>query len=268
MRNPGSSAVIWNHCGGSKWVPKPNLKQGLKRTAGGESVGWLSWSLSWWLWAPPPPTPAFPKTHMNQTPSNTYTHLQRAHPVLPRALCCFEVEFRNLLDTHGSVQRCQLCSVVGSVCGTRKKTWRERGGGLKGEREKRRSSFIQEILDAPPPLPPAESDTSWNTQTMAQWKKSPLILLLITHNPLCPWDLYTFFPFCANALSWEWLVSVDKSPYFILPPRGCCLSASRLTIMPRYLTINPSYFWWCTPTALYPSLINHWLFVRTLHLIT
>lgn len=38
--------------------------------------------------------------------------------------------------------------------------WQERGGGLKGEREKRRDSLIQEIRD-PPPLPPsAESDTS------------------------------------------------------------------------------------------------------------
>lgn len=70
MKNPGSSAAIGNHCRGSKRVPKPNLKQGLKRTAGGEAVGRLSWSLSWWF-----RTPAFPpqNTHMNQPFKHIHT---------------------------------------------------------------------------------------------------------------------------------------------------------------------------------------------------
>lgn len=194
--------------------------------------------------------PAPPKKKKWTNLSNTYTHLQLAHPVLPTHSAFWSWICKSPQYTQTCVS-CQLCSMRGSICGRRNeksgKGWRERGGGLKGEREKRRGSLIQEILD---PLPPsAESDTSWNTQTMAQWKKSPLILLLITQKPLCPWALYTFFPFCANALSWEWLVSVDKSPYFILPLQGCCFSGSQLTIMPSRPTINPSYFWWCMPTA-------------------
>lgn len=199
------------------------------------------------------PTPPLPpqNTHMNQPFKHIHTHLQLAHPVLPMHSAFWSWIWKSPQYTQTCVS-CQLCSIRGSICGGRNEKsgegWRERGGGLKGEREKRRGSLIQEILD--PPLPPsAESDTSWNTQTMAQWKKSPLILLLITQKPLCPWALYTFFPFCANALSWEWLVSVDKSPYFILPLQGCCFSGSQLTIMPSRLTINPSYFWWCMPTA-------------------
>lgn len=38
--------MIENHCRSSKRVLKPNLKEGLKRTAGGECVRRLSWSLS------------------------------------------------------------------------------------------------------------------------------------------------------------------------------------------------------------------------------
>ena len=42
-------AAIENHCRSSKRLLKPNLKEGLKRTAGGECVRRLSWSLSWWF---------------------------------------------------------------------------------------------------------------------------------------------------------------------------------------------------------------------------
>lgn len=228
---------------------------------------------------PPPPL----QKHTHGATLQTHAHIcskpTQSSPRTP----LFEVEFGNLPNTHGRVYhanfvawRCVCVWGVGgwarSICGggMRGKESgegrRERDGGLKGEREKRRGSLIQEILDPPSP-PSAESDTSWNTQTMAQWKKSPLILLLITQKPLCPWALYTFFPFCANALSWEWLVSVDKSPYFILPPQGCCFSGSQLTIMPSRLTVNPSYVWWCVATA-FPllSVADHlsacliWLF--------
>lgn len=99
MKNPGSSAAIRNYCRCSKWVPKPNLKQGLKRTAGGKSVGRLSWSLSWWLWTPPPS----PKhTHTWTNPSNTHTSAA-SPPSPPHALSLFDVEFGILPNTHKCV---------------------------------------------------------------------------------------------------------------------------------------------------------------------
>lgn len=165
---------------------------------------------------------------------------------------------------------CQLCSIGGSICGgrneKRKKWWgmaRARWWIKRWERKAQRLFNSKNPRLPPSTLAPlsVESDTSWNTQTIAQWKKSPLILLLITQKPLCPQALYTFFPFCANALSWEWLVSVDKSPYLILPLQGCVFSGSQLTIMPSCLTINPSYFWWCMPTAFPLLSINEHLSV-------
>lgn len=132
MKNSGSSAAIRNHCCGSKRVPKPNLKQGLKRTVGGESVGRLSWSLSWWFWTPPP---SLPKTHTWTNPSNTYTHLQLAHPVLPVHSAFWSWIWKSPQYTQTCVS-CQLCSIRGSICGGRNEKsgegWRERGGGLKG----------------------------------------------------------------------------------------------------------------------------------------
>lgn len=219
--NPWRSAIR-NHCPSSKPDPKPNLKQGLKKTAGGESVGQLSRSLSRCL---EPPSSLQKSTH---EPSNA--HLQRAHPApLP-----FEVEFPpTRTDTVPSVQLRDL--FLGEESGEGRQ---ERECGLKGEKKGPNSRN-----------PPAstKSDTLWNTRTMAQWKKSPLILLLITQKSLCSKALYTFFPFCASALSWEWLVSSDKSPYFILSLQGCCFRNNHLTVIPSRLAVNPRFFGWCAP---------------------
>lgn len=97
-------------------------------------------------------TPSFPKTHTWTNPSNTYTHLQLAHPVLPM-LSAFWSRIWKSQFTQTCVS-CQLWSIGGSICGGRneKKSgegWQERGGGLKGEREKHRGSLIQKILDPP-----------------------------------------------------------------------------------------------------------------------
>lgn len=99
MKNPGGSAAIRNYCRGSKWVPKPNLKQGLKRTAGGQ-VCWAAVMVIILValnTAPPPQN-----THMNQPFKHIHTSAA-SPPSPPHALSLFEVEFGNLPNTHKCV---------------------------------------------------------------------------------------------------------------------------------------------------------------------
>lgn len=68
----------------------------------------------------------------------------------------------------------------------------------------------------------------WNTQTMVQWNKSSLILLLISQKFFVSIDSLHIL---SNAQSWEWLVSAGKSLYFIVTRRGCSFSGSHLPII-------------------------------------
>lgn len=255
--NTRRSATIRNYCLSSKLEPKPNLKQGLKKTAGGRAslLGSCHGHYPGVSNLPPP----FNIKKSTHEPSNA--HLQLAHPALP-GLSAFEVEFPSNTQTPS-----QVCSSERSISGERKineesgEGWRERGGGLKGERLFNSRNPWSPFLFA---LLLFGREWYFMEQTMAQWKKSPLILLLITQKSLCSKALYTFFPFCANALSWEWLVSLDKSPHFILPLQGCCFTNNRLTVIPSCLAVNPRRFWWRTPTDFCLLPVNNHLSVYSI----